>query len=185
MQMANNSFKALMMPVCLLVSATLVVKGVDAYSILSKNTKAQMEATDKLQQWSTTFRALAVSMEQWQKNYRAIPTENTITDALAIAAFEKYGVETDVDNVLINAVDTIQSGGVDIGMNRVCLTTGVEGGTTLFLRSTSYEGLLNGLTALSKRPDVEIGAVSLFGNGPFPVAKITGFCLLARHVGAA
>lgn len=181
--MANNLAKALVTPVCLIIAGIMVYKGAESFQILAERTKAQQAETEKVLEWRSTYRALAVSMVEWRKNYRAAALENNWNDAIQIAAFEKHGVETDVDNLLVSAVDSVKSGDVAIGMSRVCLATSVGDASTLFLRATTYEQLMAGLVSLSKRPDVEIAGISLLGSGPFPVAKLSGFCLRVRDAG--
>jgi hypothetical protein len=167
----------------LVLAAILIVHGVQTYKILTDKAAAEVAETDKLQRWKATYKALATSQVKWAHDYQPVGGGgHQIVDLLKLVDFARYGVETDVDNLMVSKTNPVMVGDTSIGLERVCLKTTVADGGTLFLRAPNYQALLTGLKRISEeRPDIEIGSAALFGNGAFPLVKIGEFCILLRQ----
>jgi len=179
--MSAGRFQGFAMTVAAVCAFFLIDHGIKAYKIHCDQARVQRRKIDELQRFRATYQASEASKRRFETEFHLLPSPRTIDALLAVADFAKYGVETDVDSLTLPKTTPVVSGDVSIGLDRACMATSVDGGSTLFLRAASYQALLNGIARLSARPDIEIGTVALYGNYSFPVAKLGHFCVLLRQ----
>lgn len=179
--MANSQMKNVLLGTALIVAGVFAHSGFTGHKILTVKIDTQAENVEGLRRYSATYKAAEEGRKNFDRVYKRLPSLRHNLALLEIANFSAYGVETDTDNLVVNAATGVMEGDVYFGLVRACLTTGVGGGDTLFLRAPNYVALQNGISRLAERPDVEIGSITLVGNGPFPLAKLSKFCILMRE----
>lgn len=179
--MANSQMKNAVLATAVIIACIVVQSGVNAHKILATKIDAQTENVEVLHRFSATFKAAEDGRKKFDRVYKPLPLLRHNLALLDIANFKAYGVETDTDNLVVRDAKGVLAGDVYIGIVKACLTTGVGSADTLFLGATTYPALQSGLERLAERPDIEIGSITLVGNGPFPIAKLKNFCILMRE----
>lgn len=179
--MVNSQFKNLLMVCAFIIAGLFITQGMKAYGTLGAKVVAQDAATEGLMRFKEMFSALSGSREKWDKFYRREDSVQDLVTLLAAVNFEQYGIETDNDNVVVTKVEPVKQGDADLGLTKICLSTGVGDGGTLFVRAANYQALLNGIDRLAKRPDIYIGNIALQGDRAFPLARLGDFCVYLRN----
>lgn len=162
-------------------AAIFVMQGSKAYSTLAAKAQAQHAATEKVMRFKESLAKLANVRTHWEKSYAPEERVQDMLTLLALVNFEDYGIETDNDNLLVQKVEAVKLGEVELELSKVCLATGVGDGASLYVRAGNYSALLNGIKQLAKRPDIAIGNIALQGESAFPLAKLGEFCLYLRR----
>lgn len=179
--MVNSQFTRVLVFAACIIAGMFVMQGVKAYGTLNAKVVAQNAATEGLMRWKEMYSALSESRGRWDKSYRREDSIQDLVSLLGHINFEQYGIETDNDNAVVLKVEPVRQSELDLGLTKICLATGVGDGGVLFLRAQSYQGLLNGIDRLARRPDIYIGNISLQGDRAFPLAKLGDFCVLLRN----
>lgn len=179
--MVNSQFKNLLLVCAFVLAGMFVMQGLKAYGTLGAKVVAQNAATEGLMRFKEMFTALGSSRTKWDKNYRKEDSVQDLVTLLAVVNFEQYGIETDNDNVVVMKVEPVKHGDADLGLTKICLSTGVGDGGTLYVRAANYQTLLSGIDKLAKRPDIYIGNIALQGDRAFPLAKLGDFCVYLRN----
>jgi hypothetical protein len=180
--MADTQFKNVLVGAACIVSAMFVLQGLRAGSILDEKIKAQVAEMETVVRWRQSYRALIVPFQRWEKVFRKQDTIPDIVGLVAHVGLEKYGLQTDSDNVVISHVDPqIVYSGEKIGLAKICLATGSSSNGGFLVAAENYELLMQGIKHLAKRNDILIGNISLEENKAFPIAKLGDFCILLRN----
>lgn len=180
--MVNARMKNVFVVTAVAIAAVFMHSGLAGHNILKKKIDTQIENVEGLRRYSATYKAAEDGRKKFERIYKKLPALRHNLALLEIADFNAYGVETDTDNLVVKVAEGVVAGDVYIGLVRACLTTGVGGGDTLYLRAPNYVSLQSGIERLAARPDVELGSITLIGKGPFPIAKLKNFCILMREI---
>jgi hypothetical protein len=183
--MTNSVYSTKKLPLLLAISFSIIagVQGLKAYRTLTEKAAAQERATESIDRWKKSYMALAGTMKRWESSYRP---ESSIQDLMSlynVVGFGGYGLQVDVDTLILNKVEPVTQNGIPIGLTCIYLVS-VGGGDSsgLEVRSSSYQKLFMGLKQLSERPDIYIGMITVKSDNGTPVAKLSDFCVLLRRI---
>jgi len=180
--MINGTLGAQKLPLLIAMGFLIVagVQGLKAYRTLSEKAVAQERATESVERWKQSYAALAGTVKRWESSYRH---ENSIQDLMSLynaIGLEEYGLQTDVDTMILNKVEPVTQNGVALGLTCVYLASAGSGDTSsLEVRASNYQHLFAGVKRLSERPDIYIGMITIKGDKT-PTAKLGDFCVLLR-----
>jgi hypothetical protein len=181
--MTNGVLGAKKLPMLIAISFLIIagVQGLKAYRTLAEKASAQERATENIERWKQSYMALSGIIKRWESSYRH---ENSIQDLMSlynVIGLKEYGLQTDVDTMILNKVEPVTQNGSALGLTCVYLASAGSGDSSGFeVRASSYQNLFAGLKQLSERPDIYIGMITIKGDKT-PVAKLGDFCVLLRQ----
>lgn len=182
--MANNKRQTFSILFSLIFAGMLFSQGRDLHKILNDKTSQQNAVVDGLVRFKQQFLAVNESRIKWESNYLR---EDKATDRAALIKylnFNQYELFSDPDSIALTKVEQVKADAksdIEIGITRYCMSSGTGDGSALQVSASSYKKLLDGLDLLSKRPDIQIGSISIGGNRTEPIAALGGFCILLRN----
>ncbi|GAB6040882.1 hypothetical protein [Endothiovibrio diazotrophicus] len=155
----------------------LLLAAVQGWSLLAKKTAQQRRETAAVARWQAQRDELAPVAGRWRATF---PSSAAIRDLAGLhRALRIEGLTVDPDTLAVAGVHPETDQGVALGVSRLCVrtagTTGLEAG----VRSASEA--LAALTALTARPDLRIGGVTLALRDGKPVLRLDDLCLVVRE----
>lgn len=179
--MANAKVNKVVWAASAVVAAMFIFHGTVANKALRAKVLEQTEQTETVVRWKQSYKALAATREKWDRSFQR---SDAIQDLVGLAShlgLERYGLQTDRDNMHLLKIEQVQQNNLPIGLTRFCLATGSGSGNNFLVAAENYEKLLVGVDRLAKRADISLGTISLEGDKAFPIAKLGEFCVLLRN----
>jgi len=180
--MTSAALNAKKVPLLIAVGFLIIagVHSLKAYRTLVEKAEAQERVTESIERWKQSYAALVGTIKRWESSYR---NENSIQDLMSLynaIGLKEYGLQTDVDTLILNKVEPVTQNGIALGLTCVYLVSADSGdGSSLVVRASNYQNLFAGLKRLSERPDIHIGMITIKGDKT-PTAKLGDFCVLLR-----
>lgn len=167
--------------IAIALALVLLKQGYESYQMFEQKAAAQESVTESVDRWKTSYLALADTVKKWDASYEkedSIQDQVSLIDELGLA---QYGFKFDVDAITVVRIDPVTENGVQIGLTKVCLASGLNS-EGVKVSAPNYEALLSGLKRLAGRPDIYIGVIKIKGenNSTTPEAILGDFCLLLR-----
>lgn len=164
-------------------AALLVTMGAQGFKSLREKAEQQKQATEVIQRYKQSYKALAASTKAWDTRYPDLARYSDLLDLYHSIKLERYRLASDPDQLGFTKVEAVTFNGVNVGLVRMCLASNAANSSAAFAAtSDSYESLLDGVRSLAERDDVEIGAISIRADGRgVPTAFLSDFCLLLRQ----
>jgi len=179
--MANAKVNKVVWAASVVLAAMFIFQGTVANKALRAKVLEQTEQTETVVRWKQSFKALAATRGKWDRSFQR---SDAIQDLVGLAShlgLERYGLQTDRDNMHLLKIEQVQQNNLAIGLTRFCLATGSGNGNNFLVAAENYEKLLVGVDRLAKRSDISLGTISLEGDKAFPIAKLGEFCVLLRN----
>jgi len=168
------------------IAAVLVTMGYKGTRVLDEKAKQQQAASDSVKRWKQSYKALLNSTREYNQRYPDLAKFDDILGLYQSIHLGNYKLHANPDILAITRAEPVMSGGVPVGLARICLASNATNAeAALEVGADSYLELLDGISALAARPDIEIGGVSIKGKDKTPTASLGNFCLLLRQGGAA
>lgn len=184
--MLDLQSKKLIQLVAIAAFGILVTQGIAVRKIILEKAAAQETVVDGLERWRQQYLAVSESKATWDRRYRRLDSVHGVDGVIEMINLASYGLSADPDRVLITQATEITHGtpgtqaSVPLGLVSICLaTTGSERGV-FDVSAPSYQALMAGIDKLARRPDIQIGNISVKGDNKEPVGKLGDFCVLLR-----
>lgn len=146
------------------VSATMIGKA-----------QEQTKTLEDFRQWRSSYEALIPVQLQWDKSFHPA---SEVRDMLSLHALLNSALSTNMDRLVVETLDRVKVGELELGLSRVCLASAGEPG--LNFEGESFSVLVAELKKMAQRHDIQMGQIKLFDYKSKPTALVTGFCLLLR-----
>lgn len=182
--MANPTYRGWTVLAAGALGLTLALTGWRGYQALAERATSQSAVTQAVLRWKHSYLALGGTQQRWQASYRSVaslPDLQALSDQLALGPL---GLRADTDALSLRSVESVRQGNVELGLTRLCLSTGND---VFRLEADSYAALLRGLEALARRPDVVLDQISVGGEAGRATrestraqARLGNLCLLFR-----
>ena len=172
---ANNSL--ILMTLAIAVSGVLVTGGIKGNALLAAKAKEQGDVTESVIRWKRSYRALAGTLEKWEKTYKPASGVQDMLAIVSLLDLSAYGLRANMDSLVLRTDTQVSSNNVDIGLTKLCLATGGESFT---VEADSYDALLKGVDRLSHRADIFVDNISILGDKEVPQAKFGDLCVFLR-----
>ncbi len=166
-------------------AAMLGWMGYKGLATLQEKAQQQRAATEVVQRWKQTYRALAKSTATWSERYPDLAKFEDLIGLFRSVGLERYGLASDPDELAVLKVEPVSYNNVNLGLARVCVgSNNATADSGLVVTAPSYAELLSGVRRLAARKDIEIGSLAFQGGEGAPSATLGGFCMLLRQEAA-
>lgn len=155
--------------------------GIKSHKILKDKAQAQDSVTQSLERWEQSYQALGASRDAWNKNYQLESSVQDVLSLMGLVNLKSYGLVTDIDNLVLTKAEQVMQNDVPIGLTKICMGTGAGDGGALQVQAYTYQALLDGISQLTKRPDIYLGNITVQGKSAVPMARLGEFCVLMRN----
>lgn len=179
--MANAKVNKVIWVASAIVAVMFFIQGTVANKALRAKVLEQTEQTETVVRWKQSYKALAATREKWNHSFQRSESIQDLVGLASHLGLERYGLQTDRDNLHLLKIERVQQNNLPIGLTRFCLATGSGNGNDFLVAAENYEKLLLGVEKLAKRPDISLGTIALEGDRAFPIAKLGEFCVLLRN----
>lgn len=139
----------------------------------------QVVANERLVEWKDAYHALLPVNEKWVKTYPDGRKARDVVSLYRLIGLDRHRLIADIDKVAQSASSEVLVNGVQVGLQRLCVSSD---GAVMTVEAASIKDLRSGLMGFSARPDVDMGGVVFSFNSETskPVAKIENLCLKIR-----
>ncbi|KOB09338.1 hypothetical protein AE923_08990 [Xanthomonas arboricola] len=167
------------------VAAVLGTMGAKGFTTLRDKARLQENATEVVQRWKQSYKALAAFNGAWTKRYPAAADYADLLDVYNSLRLSSYGLVSNPDKLGVTRHEPVQYNNSALGLVRVCIASdAINADSGLTVTASTHEQLLDGVRALSERAEVAIGGIKVKGGDGAPTAELQNFCLLLRETAA-
>lgn len=159
----------------LVVTGIALSGGFESYKAMKDKAEAQTTAVAEFQQWKEQYTQLLPVEQRWSRELQGM---SQVKDLYSLYALLGDKPKVNPDTLLVDRIERLKENSVDLGAQRVCVSTGNSGGVDFY--DTSFDGLMSGLNTLIARPDVEVGAITFSYDSGKAKASVRDLCLLLR-----
>lgn len=184
--MLDLQSKKLIQLVAVAAFGMLVTQGFAVRKVILEKAAAQSTVVDGLERWRQQYLAVSESKARWDKQYRRLDSIQGITGVIEMVDLAAYGLTADPDRILFMQATELTHGTpgtqatVPLGLMSICLASSGSERGVLEVSAPTYQALMSGIDKLARRPDIQIGNISVKGDNKEPVGKLGDFCVLLR-----
>jgi hypothetical protein len=153
----------------------LGLSGWNMSSAMFAKANEQEKTLENFRQWRSTYEALIPVQKQWGESFRSA---NDARDLLSLHKLMGSNLKTNMDRLVVEKVDRMKVGDLELGLSRVCFASVGESG--LAFEGESFSILVSELRKMAGRHDIEMGRVKVLEHKSKPTALVQGFCLLLK-----
>lgn len=158
-------------------AAILLQAGVLGYRQLADKAHQQSSISSSVARWKHSYLALAGTQERWEKSFQSVEQLPDLLSVARLLRLADYGLHANSDALELKSAEPVQSNGIALGLNKLCLGTG---GDSFVIEAANYETLFSGLEKLAQRHDLLVDNVRIVGEKSVAQARIGLMCLYFR-----
>lgn len=182
--MGSQKRRSMALLFSLVFSGIMLMQAWNYHFIIQGKSIAQELIIEGLNRWKQQYLAVNESRIKWENSYLHEDKIQDVAALIQLVDFPAAGLTSDPDTIALTKVEQVtqdQKSDMPLGLTRICMSSGTADGYSLQVSAPTYQLLLDGLDRLAKRPDIQIGSISVEGDKKVPIAKLGDFCVLLRN----
>lgn len=159
------------------IALLLIIEALAGWKILERKRLQLQRETAAVLRWQAQRDQLTPVEGRWRATFPAAAAVQDLAGLYRVLRIEPLRV--DPDTLMVEAVRPEQWQGIPLGVSRICVrTAGAQG---LVAGAATVTDALTALAALTVRPDLRIGEVTLSLNRGRPRLLLGDFCVVVRE----
>lgn len=157
------------------VSGLVGSRALEGRELMMAKAQTQAQAASDFQEWKHQYTQLMPLEARWQEAFHSIAE---VKDLFSLHRLLGNTPQSNPDTLVVDKIERLIVNDKDLGAQWVCVSSLAAAGIEFI--EPDFTTLMAGLSHLAKRPDIQMGEISLSQKEGNARAVVQPFCLLLR-----